>query len=185
VGLGALTLGILSDGPVKPSAAAAIGALAQMVVSAGGIVLTVENDALLREPSFLAVTLVTAQPRPTLSYGEAVRLPGFHVVRTESEHWVENIAGLGGCGAHIILGLVSETARPGHPFVPVLQMAAQGSTDLAGEDVDGILSGAAEQDLGAVLRLVLDVAGGTRRAAADAQGNVDFQLTRGLLGVST
>jgi altronate dehydratase len=185
VGLGALTLGILSDGPVEASAAAALGALAQMVVSAGGSVLAVENDALLRDTGFLAVTLGDALPHATLAYGEAVNTPGFHVVRTESEHWVENVAGLGGCGAHVVLGLVSETARPGHPFVPVLQVAAPGSAALAGEDVDAVLSGVAEQDFGAMLQLVLEVAGGNRRVAADAQGNVDFQLTRGLLGVST
>jgi altronate dehydratase len=185
VGLGALTLGILSDGPVRPSTAAALGSLAQMIVSAGGSLLLVENDAVLREPRFLAVTLGGEEARATLSYGEPVGLPGFHVVRTESEQWVENVAGLGGCGALVILGVVSETSRPGHPFVPVLQLAEAGTGRLSGDDVDGFLCGVAEQDLGAMLQLVLEVAGGGRRAAADVQGNVDFQLTRGLLGVST
>jgi altronate dehydratase len=184
-GLGALVLGILSDGPAKPPASATLGTLAQMVVSAGGSVLMVENDPLLEEPEFLATTLGETEARPTLAYGEAVRLPGFHVVRTESQQWVENVAGLGGCGAHVILGLVSETARPGHPFVPVLQVASPGSPVAAGGDVDLVLGDSAEQDLGAILELVLEVSGGIRRGAADKQGNVDFQLTRGLLGVST
>jgi altronate dehydratase len=184
-GFGSLLFGILSDGPVEPSAAACFGAFVQMAVSSGGSVLMVENDPLLQEPEFLAVTLGDSEVRSTLAYGEAVRLPGFHVVRTESRHWVENVAGLGGCGAQVILGLVSETARPGHPFVPVLQVATPGSSLVASEDVDLVLSGAAEQDLGAILHLVLEISGGARRAAADKQGNVDFQITRGLLGVST
>jgi altronate dehydratase len=184
-GLNALTLGILSDGEVRPSTAVALGTLSQTVVSAGGSVLLVENDPLLLDSSFCALTLGGAYPLPTLTYGEAVKQPGFHIVRTETNEWIENVTGLGGCGVQVMLGIVRESVRPGHPFVPVLQVVEPGSSAIASEDVDAVLRGVAEPDLETMLGLVLGVAGGRQEAVASRQGNVDFQLTRGLLGVST
>ena len=51
-------------------------------------------------------------------------------------------------------------------------------------DVDGVLSGHAIADATTMLERVVAVLGG-RATAAASQGVEDFQLTRGLLGVST
>jgi len=185
-GLGALSLGIITDAPVSSSTAEALGMLARMIAGAGGSVLLAETDPLLAAGPFRARTLGNAAPHATLAYGEPLAAPGFHVVATESEHWVENLTGLGGCGAQVILGVVRSLARQGHPFIPVAQVAdADRRHSIAPEDIDGFLSGEADRDLKTLLDLVLKVAAGERIPSAAAQGLVDFQLTRGLLGVST
>ena len=173
-GLEALSLGLLADGPVAASTAEALGGLAQMIVGAGGSVLLPATSPLLSAPAFLARTLGSAPVRSTLAYGQPLAKPGFHVIETESEHWVENLTGLGGCGAQIVLGVVHGQARQGHPFVPVLQMAETG-TGPAPEDVDGFLRGNAEQDLadGARAR----ARGRRRRAPAGRLGPADGGLS--------
>jgi hypothetical protein len=60
-----------------------------------------------------------------------------------------------------------------------------GQCDLASGDLDGSLSGSSEEDRARLLELVLAVAGGKRLAVTAAAGLVEFQLTRGLLGIST
>ena len=49
--------------------------------------------------------------------------PGLHIVASETDHWVENLTGLGGCGAHLALTVVSGHAQQGHPLLAVLQVA--------------------------------------------------------------
>ena len=185
-GLEALSLGILTDRAVAATTAEALGGLAQMIVSSGGSVLLAATDTLLQAAPFLARTLGPAAPSPTLAYGQLLAKPGFHIVGTESDHWVENLTGLGGCGAQVMLGVVHGQSRQGHPFVPLAQVVETGSSGgIAADDIDGTLCGNAEQDMATLAELVLAIAGGSRTPAATAHGMVDFQYTRGLLGVST
>jgi altronate dehydratase len=184
--LGGLAVGVLSASSVERDAAITFARVAQAVLAAGGTVLLPEGDALLAEPEFRRLLLGNVAPRATLAYGQPFSNSGLHIVSTESDHWVENITALGGCGAHIILGLIGDTVQQGHPMLPVLQAARPGSlSDSALNDVDFVLTPAAEADAGALLRLVADVATGDLTPAANAGGFVDFQLSRGLLGVST
>ena len=181
-----ISLGLMTDGPIAPGTAEAFGTLTQMIVAAGGSVLIPATEALLINPVYRSRTLGHTQPIPSLAYGQPLQKAGFHIVGTESQHWVENLTGLGGCGAQVVLGLVGNNARQGHPFVPVIQVAAASAqTQIAAQDIDAFLSGNAEQDLAVMLDLVVATAGGTRQTAAVSQGMTDFQLTRGLLGVST
>jgi len=182
----AITLGLLTEGPVQPATADAVGILARLIVDAGGSTLLPEGDPLMATAEYRARTIGSGVPRATLAYGESLRHPGFHLVATETDHWVENLTGLGGCGAQIVLGVVRSQAKPGHPFIPVVQVAAPGSPAArTADDVDAVLTGNAEQDLAVLWDLLQSVAGGARSPAAAAHGLVDFQLTRGLLGVST
>jgi hypothetical protein len=65
-------------------------------------------------------------------------------------------------------------------------VAEQGALSAsAAKDVDLILSGDAETDETALVRLVCEAATGDFLPAANRGGFVDFQLSRGLLGVST
>jgi altronate dehydratase len=184
--LGALRLGLLAAGPVAPSTAQALAQVARAVVSAGGSVLLAESDPLLAHPAFLAGTLGAAAPQATLAYGEPLLHPGFHVVATDSDLWVENLTGLGGCGAHLFLTVVRDHARQGHPLLPVIQLAEAGQERaVAAEDIDGFLRGEAAADAELAVRLVAEVASRQLAPRAAAQGFTDFQLSRGLLGVST
>ena len=64
---------------------------------------------------------------------------------------------------------------------PRRRSAAKSSAD----DIDGFLSGDAAVDEATLCRLLVAVAQREHVPASMAQGFVDFQLTRGELGVST
>jgi len=185
-GLGGLTLGLLSAAPPPPEMAAAFARVAVAVLAAGGSVLLPEGDPLLAAPAFRGPLLGATPPRATLAYGQPFTAPGLHLVATESDHWVENLAGLGGCGAHLFLGLVGDSPQQGHPLLPVVQIAAPGALPPAAlADVDAVLTGEIVADTATLHRLLAATARGEFLPAATAGGFVDFQLSRGLLGVST
>jgi altronate dehydratase len=184
--LGALTLGLLTAAPVAASTATALARIARTVVGAGGSVVLPESDPLLAHQGFLTATVGNAALHATLAYGQPIARAGFHVVATETSHWVENITGLGGCGAHAVLAVVSEHAQQGHPLVPVIQVAEPNERGtIPAEDIDLFLVGDATADEAALVRLVVAVAQQAHAPVAMAQGFVDFQLTRGLLGITT
>jgi altronate dehydratase len=185
-GLGALSVGFLADMPPKAPTASAFGELAQWIARAGGSILLPEGSNFLRAPEFLSRTIGAAPPRPTLAYGQPISHPGFHIVATETDHPVENLSGLGGCGAQVILSLIDWSAQPGHPFIPTLQFAESDRRGrIPADEIDGFLTGDAAQDSIAILDILIATSAGRRIPAAIAQGNTDFQITRGLLGVST
>jgi altronate dehydratase len=184
--LGALTLGLMSTTPVTASTAAALAAVALAIIHAGGSVLLPESDALLAHATFRSALLGDRTPHASLAYGQPFAHPGLHVVASETEHWVENLTGLGGCGAHLVLTVVSEHARQGHPLLPVIQVAEPTERGrISADDLDLFLTGAAVADAVWLIREITAVAQRERLPAATAAGFVDFQLTRGELGVST
>ena len=184
--LGALTLGLMSTAPVTASTAAALAAVALAIIHAGGSVLLPESDALLAHATFRSALLGDQTPHASLAYGQPFAHPGLHVVASETEHWVENLTGLGGCGAHLVLTVVSEHARQGHPLLPVIQVAEPTERGrISADDLDLFLTGAAVADAVWLIREITAVAQRERLPAATAAGFVDFQLTRGELGVST
>ena len=184
--LGALTLGLMSTAPVTASTAAALAAVALAIIHAGGSVLLPESDALLAHATFRSALLGDRTPHASLAYGQPFAHPGLHVVASETEHWVENLTGLGGCGAHLVLTVVSEHARQGHPLLPVIQVAEPTERGrISADDLDLFLTGAAVADAVWLIREITAVAQRERLPAATAAGFVDFQLTRGELGVST
>jgi len=184
--LGALTLALLTAAPVTHPTADALAAIARTIVDAGGSVVLAESDPLLAHERFRHAVLGATPPRATLVYGQPIAQPGFHVVASETDHAVENITGFGGNGAHLTLALVHGHALPGHPLVPVIQAAEpieRGT--VPGDDIDLFLSGDATADRTALIALIVAVAQREHTPAAVAQGFVDFQLTRGLLGLTT
>ncbi len=184
--LGALTLGLLTAAPVSAPTATALAAITRRVVSAGGSVLLPEGDPLLANNVFRAAVLGATAPHATLAYGQPVTKQGFHVIATETDHWVENLTGLGGCGAHLFLTVVRDHSRQGHPLLPVIQVGeADQRGTLPADDIDAFLSGEAGADEIALQRLIMAVAQREQTPAVTTQGFTDFQLTRGLLGVST
>ncbi len=184
--LGALSLALLTAAPVAASTATTLASIARAILAGGGTILLVESDPLLAHAGFRAALLGAAAPHATLSYGEPVRTAGLHIVASESEHWVENLTGLAGNGAHLALTIVSGHAQQGHPLFPVIQAAEATERSLiAGDDIDLFLSGDTTGDEAELLRWIVGVAQRERTPASMAQGFVDFQLTRGLLGLTT
>ena len=184
--LGALALGLMTAAPVEATTAAALAGVARAILGAGGSMLLPESDPLLANGGFRAAVLGAAPPHATLAYGQPLASPGLHVVASETDHWVENLTGLGGCGAHLALTVVTGHAQQGHPLLAVIQVAEPTQRGaIAADDVDLFLSGDATADEPALLTLLTAVAQRERLPVANAQGFVDFQLTRAELGVST
>jgi len=184
--LGALTVGLITAAPPNPAAAATLAAITRAIVDAGGSVLIPESDPLLADAGYRGAVLGAQPARATLAYSQQPDAPGFHIVGSETEHWVENITGLGASGAHLFLTVVSQHSRQGHPLLPVLQVApADQRGRLPGDDIDLFLTGDAGADARAIVQLIAGTASRNLVPKVTAEGFTDFQMSRGLLGVST
>jgi altronate dehydratase len=184
--LGAINLALVTAKAVTAATASAVAAITRRVITQGGSLLIPESDPLLANEAFRSPLLADAAAHATLAYGQPISAPGFHVVATESDHWVENLTGLGGSGAHVALTIVAEHGRQGHPVVPVNHAAEPDQHGIVpADDIDLFLVGDAAADEATLLRTLVAVVQRELIPVANAQGLVDFQLTRGLLGVTT
>lgn len=184
--LGALTLGLITAAPPSATTAAALAALTRAVVEAGGSVLVPESDPILADAGYRTAVLGSVPAHATLAYAQQPEGRGFHIVASETDHWVENLTGIGASGAHLFLTVVSQHSRQGHPLLPVLQLAAADQRGkLPGDDIDLFLTGDAAADARAMVQLVAGTASRHLVPKVTSEGFADFQLTRGLLGVST
>ena len=187
VGLEALSLGLLSIGRVASPAARALAQIAAAIAGSGGTVVIPENASLLRSAEFIEGLGWNAAATPSLQYGQAVVQAGLHVMATPTADGVETVTGLGGTGVHLMLAYVDGPPLQGHPMVPVLQVAADTSSARRfRQDLDHLID--PTRDVEDIRRDLLGLL--CRAASRDyaprlwAAGHVDFQLTRGRLGVS-
>ncbi|MCG3208829.1 MAG: Galactarate dehydratase (L-threo-forming) [Anaerolineae bacterium] len=178
VGLESLRLGLLASAPLPDSAAESLSLLARQVVQAGGAVVIPHNAALLESAAFLDATFDRRAVSPSLAYGQKIPATGLHVMDTPTAHWVETLTGLGATGVDVLLAFVGGQPLPGHPLLPLLQLAAAPTRT----PVDFVFGNDVPADAAALLHLLAETA--SRRVTPRLQDVVDFQLTRGLLGIS-
>jgi altronate dehydratase len=184
-GLEALRLGLLSDGPTTPASAQTLAHLSKMVVKAGGSVVLPENSSLLSAPDYRERVLIQPTVLPSLAYGEPLSNSGFHMMETPTEHWVETLTGLAATGVEMVVAYVGQQPMQSHPLTPVLQVTAEPVVQAAfGADLDLLWAGDTESWLGQLLAQMVQVIERRTVPKLDQQGNIDFQLTRGLLGVT-
>ncbi len=184
-GLAALRVALASAGPLSEPVAAALAELTGHIVAAGGAVVAPQNSGLLSSPAYLAATVGDRPAYPTLAYGAPMTSTGFHVMETPTEHWVETLTGLGATGVDLIIAAVGEHPLQTHPMLPMLQITDRDDVHAAyGPDMDLLLSGDPAGWPGEILKLVTEVAAHRYAPRLYQLGNVDFQVTRGLLGVS-
>lgn len=184
-GMEALRLGLLTAGPVTASAAGALSQLTRTVVAAGGTVVVPENAPLLSLPAYRDSTLTVPTVMPSLAYGQHMEEGGFHIMETPTTHWVETLSGLGATGVEVVLAYVGEHPVQSHPLVPVLQVTAdEGVESRFGADLDLVLEGDGAGWSGQMLERIAALIAGEFTPKLHGQGNIDFQITRGLLGVS-
>ncbi|MES2693804.1 MAG: UxaA family hydrolase, partial [Verrucomicrobiota bacterium] len=173
-----LTLALLAAAPVTAATAGTFAAVAARTLSAGGSILLAESDPLLAHPAFRTALLGDTPSHATLAYGQPLAHPGLHLVASETDHWVENLTGFGGNGAHLALGLVGEHAQQGHPLLPVLQFAEPAQRGrLPADDIDAFLTGNVPEDTATLYAAIAAVAHRTLLPTSTATGSVDFQLT--------
>ena len=195
VGLESLGLGILSAGAPPPEVAVSFARLSQWVVQAGGTVVAPEAGGLMACGDFVR-TLFGGHgdtPRPTLAHGESIETNGFHIMECPTDHWVETLTGMGATGVQVLLAYVSEHPVQSHPMVPLVQVTGHPPVnELYGDDIDLFLEAAKEDEPSSgdsdwphqLLNLIVEVASRRYSPRLTDRGNTDFQLTRGLLGVS-
>ncbi|MBI2969893.1 MAG: UxaA family hydrolase [Gammaproteobacteria bacterium] len=187
VGLEALSLGLLSVGEVSEPAAQALVRIAKLVAGSGGTLIIPENASLLASPGVLEEMGWPEAPRPSLDYGQVADRPGLHVMATPTDHAVEMLTGLGGTGAQLILAHLDGPPLQGHPMIPVLQVATRTrSQSRLHEDLDRVIDPriGPERIAEELLDLLCDTASWAYQPRLWAAGNTDFQVTRGMLGVS-
>lgn len=181
----ALTVGILTEGRVSDTASAMFAILVRRLVDAGARVVIPDNSAMLTSASFSDSVLENASPGPSLGYGQTAKRPGYYVMETQTDHWVETLTGLGGTGAQILIAHVAEHPMQGHPMLPVLQISTVPSVrEVYASDLDLVLSDAPEENARRIAEMLLKTASRNYTTVSMRQKNTDFQFTRGLLGVS-
>lgn len=185
VGLEALCLGLLASGPLPSVVAQSLAQLTQLIVTAGGTVVVPETAPLLAAPAYLGTLGLPHAVPASLAYGQKVTQPGFHVMETPTQHWLETLTGLGATGVEVMTAYVATLPLQAHPMIPLLQVTAElDDRSPGGTDLDLVLTGDSDQWALAIVQRLLDVAGRKYIPALLAQGHADFQVTRGLLGVS-
>ncbi|HEX7927751.1 MAG TPA: UxaA family hydrolase, partial [bacterium] len=188
VSLDHLSLGITSTGAVSDAVAAGLGRVALAIASTGGTVVVPENATVLKSKIFREAVLAAANEwYATIGYGEAVREPGFHVMESPTDHAVETFTGLGATGVEIMLAHVVGNPLQAHPMIPLIQASADERTlKRFGRDLDvQLAAGSNTEQVGTqLLERVADVASRRYVPKLFGAGNTDFQLTRGLLGLS-
>ena len=102
-----------------------------------------------------------------------------------TDHGVETLTGLGATGVEILLVCSPERPLQGHPMIPTIQVA-EGDAEHAAwcEDIDRFLGAHPTRNAEELLHLILKVASREYTPRSTALGNTDFQVTRGLLGLS-
>jgi altronate dehydratase len=184
-GLEALRIGLASTGPTSDKAAAALSELTRQIVASGGSVVLPQNTGLLSSAAYLDATLGKQPALPTLAYGAPMRESGFHIMETPTAHWVETLTGLGATGVDVIVAYVGEHPLQTHPMIPMLQITDNAEIHSAfGPDLDLWLAGAPEQWPIQILARIAAVAEHHYAPQLYRLGNIDFQVTRGLFGVS-
>ncbi len=185
VGLEGLRIGVMSDGSISEAAAEQLARLTKMIVGAGGLVVVPENSGLLHTSDYKDNLVTQTTITPSLSYGENVRQVGFHIMETPTQHWVETMTGLAATGVELIIALINDRPMQTHPFVPLLQVASNLIIQKSyADDLDLKLIGNPSDWNDQILNLCKQVIEHQYTPQLYKQGNVDFQFTRGLLGVS-
>ena len=178
-GMEALRLGLLSQDDVPDHVARGLAALCKSIVAAGGTVVVSDKDGLLGG-AFSAALDLCEGPEATLGYGQRASQAGFHIMSNPRRHWGETLAGIGASGVEVMLGYVTGHPLSGHPLVPVLQVSESGGS---ADDLDAVLPGAGGM-ADELLALLIATLRREHVPRHQLTGNQDFQVTRGLLGVS-
>jgi altronate dehydratase len=181
-----LRLALHATGPMPDAAAESLARFSCQLIGAGATLVVPDNAVFLSHPTYLTHTFPRpAVPSASLAHGQQTTGPGYYIMETQTDHWVETLTGLGGSGSEIIIACSGDHPMQGHPLVPMLQIAADESLGTVfGEDFDLVFSRDVDQNTRDLFSALIGVASRALNPRAATLGNTDFQFTRGLLGVS-
>ncbi len=171
-GLEHLCIAVTSTGEATEEVSESLTQLTHRVVAAGGTVIVPANSTFLRYG--------TRRVPTTLAYGQRVEKVGFHVMETPTDQPTETLTGLGATGVDLALAYIVGAPLQSHVMVPLIQVSTDATTQINyGTDLD-----LATVDVEELLALIVAVASRQYTPKLHGKGNTDFQLTRGLLGIS-
>ncbi len=171
-GLEHLCIAVTSTGEVREEVSESLTQLTHRVVAAGGTVIVPANATFLRSG--------TRRVPTTLAYGQRVEKAGFHVMETPTDQPTETLTGLGATGVDLALAHIVGAPLQSHVMVPLIQVSTNATTQNSyGADLDMTTA-----DVDELLALIVEVASRQYTPKLHGKGNTDFQLTRGLLGIS-
>ena len=178
-GLEHLCIAVTSTGEVVEAVSRSLTQLTHRIVVAGGTVIVPENATFLRYGTF-GVTNPSHSVSTTLAYGQRVEKAGFHIMETPTDQPTETLTGLGSTGVDLALAHIVGAPLQSHVMVPLIQVSTDATTQAAyGADLDSVSA-----DVDDLLALIVEVASRQYTPKLHGKGNTDFQLTRGLLGIS-
>ncbi len=170
-GLEHLCIALTSVGKVNGSVINALMQVATIIVNVGGTVIVPSNA------TFLSETLASSS---TLAYGQKVEKKGFHIMENPTHQPTETLTGLGATGVELAFAHIVGAPLQSHVMVPLIQTSTDSKTiEKYGKDLD-----LTSVDVDEMLTLITEVASRRYIPILHGAGNTDFQLTRGLLGVS-
>ena len=170
-GLEHLCMAVTSTGEATGTVSDSLTELTYRIVTAGGTVIVPANASFFTEASLTS---------PTLAYGQPVEKAGFHIMETPTDQPTETLTGLGATGVDLALAHIIGAPLQSHVMVPLIQVSTDATTQSNyGADLD-----LATADVDELLALMVKVASRQYTPKLHGKGNTDFQLTRGLLGIS-
>ncbi len=170
-GLEHLCIAVTSISEATEPVSQALMQLITTISTSGGTVVVPANATFLPESLFAS---------PTLAYGQRVEKSGFHIMESPTDQPTETLTGLGATGVEMALAHIVGAPLQSHVMVPLIQV----STDSKTQSVYGTDLDLASIDIDKILALMVEVASRRYTPKLHGKGNIDFQLTRGLLGVS-
>lgn len=170
-GLEHLCVAVTSTGEVTETVSQSLTQLTQAIVTADGTVVVPAHATFLTE---------SLSAQPTLAYGQRVEKAGCHIMETPTDQPTETLTGLGATGVDLALAHIVGAPWQSHVMVPLIQVSTDATTQATyGTDLDLTTA-----DVDDMLALIIKVASRQYAPKLHSKGNTDFQLTRGLLGIS-
>ena len=180
-------VGLCSMGEPPEPVSRALAILATAIAGGGGAVIMPEGDGLKEVRLLTKAGLLRADMdgEARLAYGEFSEQSGFQIMDAPTEHWVERLTGLAATGIEAVLVYAGGEPVQGHPLVPVLQMTTADAASVEWvEDFDLILAKPSAAWPSEIAKLLHATLAGEYTPVNAREGNVDFQITRGRLGIS-
>ena len=179
-GLEHLCVAVTSTGEVAEAVSQSLTQLTHGIVAAGGTVIVPANATFVQGSRHAPSCRPPSELSPTLAYGQRVEKAGFHIMETPTDQPTETLTGLGATGVDLALAHIVGAPLQSHVMVPLIQVSTDATTQAAyGADLD-----LATADVDDLLALIVAVASRQYTPKLHGKGNTDFQLTRGLLGIS-
>ncbi len=170
-GLEHLSIAITSTGKNPNKVSEALMKLTETLVSEGGTVVVPTNATFLSD---------SLNSTPSLAYGQRFEKSGLHIMETPTDQPTETLTGLGATGVELAFAHIIGSPLQSHEMIPLLQASTDTNTQTKfGSDLD-----LQSTDVNEILKLITETASRRYTPKLHGKGNTDFQLTRGLLGVS-